>query len=210
MLDGLLGELETKFIGERIVVIDDGSTYESKHFWNRCEYHRLTHKGKQFFWLNWDYAFDICKQSNDEFFMFLPDDFSDIDSNRINDIYNMSDGLFAYNLLNDGRPPCWTPIKHKAVDVAGVPSIRSSFVDCGYFTNRATLEAINFQQDYIHPDRFIREDISSGVGKTQSEKFYKLGIPMYIPKKSLCYHGEHDSMMHYELRKLEPLKSIYE
>ena len=208
MLEQLLDELNYKFPTERIIVIDDGSTYLVP-FLHKCEYHRLVHKGKEFFWVNWEYAFTICEQSDDDFFMFLPDDFSNIDSVRINDIYNIKDGLYAYNLLNDSRPPCWTPIKHIEERVAGVPSIRSSFVDCGYFTNRATLEAINFEQDYIHPDRFTREDISSGVGQTQSRKFYKLGIPMYIPKKSLCYHGEHDSVMHYELRKIQPLISKY-
>jgi hypothetical protein len=111
-------------------------------------------------------------------------------------------------LLNDGRPQCWTPIKKKETTVAGVESYQVSYCDGGYFTNRETLEAIHFEQEFISFRRFDRGHISSGVGETQSRAFWKLGIPMYCPKKSLCFHGEHESKMHPELRKLEPLKSL--
>lgn len=207
MLLSLLEELKTKYSKERIVVIDDGSTYNPKPMLKLCEYHRLNHKGKNEFYLNWMYAFSICEQSDDDFFMFLPDDFTFIDKARIDHIYKNTNTMFAYNLLNDGRPPCWTPIVPYSTTVAGVESIQTSYVDCGYFTNRKTLERIQFTQEYIHPDRFLTPDISSGVGYTQSRKYYLFNIPMYIPKSSMCYHGTHDSVMHYEIRKQQPLLS---
>lgn len=192
---------------EKPVVIDDGSDFDPLLFAKKCEFHRLRHKGKEQYFLNWQYAFEICKQSDDDFFLFIPDDFSDIDYVRIDAIFNIMDGLFAYNLLNDGRPSCWTPIKKKETTVAGVESYQVSYCDGGYFTNRETLEAIQFEQEFISFRRFDRENISSGVGETQSRKFWKAGIPMYCPKKSLCYHGEHESKMHTELRKIQPLIS---
>lgn len=207
MLLTLLEELKIKYSKERVIVIDDGSTYNPKPMLNLCEYYRLNHKGKNEFYLNWMYAFSICEQSDDDFFMFLPDDFTFIDKARIDHIYKNTDTMFAYNLLNDGRPPCWTPIVPHNTTVAGVESIQTSYVDCGYFTNRKTLKQIQFVQDYVHPDRFLIPDISSGVGYTQSRKYYLFNIPMYIPKSSMCYHGRHDSIMHLQLRKKQPLVS---
>ena len=204
-------ELLKKVIGqcpEKPIVIDDGSNFDPMPFLGMCEFHRLEHKGKEQYFFNWQYAFEICKQSDDDFFLFLPDDFLSVDHKTIEHLYTNVKGKYAYNLLNDGRPKIWTYIEHKEVKVEGVDSIQVSYCDGGYFTNRQTLEAINFEQDFITSSRFGRSKISSGVGESQSRKFWKLGIPMYIPKKSLCYHGEHESMMHPELRKEQPLISL--
>ena len=193
---------------EKPYVIDDGSDFDAMQFVARSYFHRLRHKGKEQYYLNWQYAFEICKQSDDDFFLFLPDDFLQIDFDTIHKLHSQIKGKYAYNLLNDGRPQCWTYVKHKEVNVEGFDSVQVSYCDGGYFTNRQTLEAINFEQDFITCRRFDRSNISSGVGESQSRKFWKLGIPMYIPKKSLCYHGEHESMMHPELRKKQPLISL--
>ena len=208
MLLTLLQELNAKYEHERIVVIDDGSDYNAKPYLKLCDYHRLEHNGKEKFYVNWSYCFALCEDSCDDFFMFLPDDFSNIDCARINTIYETNKELYAYNLLNDGRPPFWTSVKPRSVTVAGIKSIQTSYVDGGYFTNRRTLEKISFIQDYVIPSRFAFPNISSGVGETQSRKYWINGIPMYIPEKSMCYHGTHDSVMHYELRKRQPLISI--
>lgn len=193
---------------EKPHVIDDGSNFDSLLFAKKCHFHRLEHKGRKEYYLNWKYALEICKQSDDDFFLFLPDDFLDIDYKTIDHIYTNLKGKYAYNLLNDGRPQCWTQVQKQEVELAGVESYQVSYCDGGYFTNRTTLEAINFEQDFISMIRFDMPDISSGVGESQSRKYWKKGIPMYCPKKSLCYHGEHDSVMHPELRKIQPLISL--
>jgi len=193
---------------EKPIVIDDGSDFDSLLFAKKCEFHRLQHKGKEQYFLNWQYAFEICKQSNDDFFLFLPDDFLDIDFKTIHKLHSQIKGKYVYNLLNDGRSKIWTNIDHRQVNIKGINSIEVSYCDGGYFTNRQTLEAIDFEQDFITSSRFNRLNISSGIGESQSCKFWKLGIPMYIPKKSLCYHGHHESMMHPELRKQQPLISL--
>jgi len=192
---------------EKPYVIDDGSDFDCMPFVGKCFFHRLRHKGREQYYLNWQYAFEICKQSDDDFFLFLPDDFLNVEHVKIKHIHSNVHGKYTYNLLNDGRPPCWTPVKHHKADIAGVPSIRVSYTDCGYFTNRKTLEAIDYKQDFISMFRFRRPGASSGVGLTQSRRYYKKFIPMYIPQKSLCYHGEHESKMHPELRKIQPLIS---
>ena len=206
LLLGLLDELDRKFTNQRVVVIDDGSTYDPIPFVGHCEYYRLNHKGKEEFYLNWKYAFSICKDSSDDFFMFMPDDFKFVDSQRVKKIYqHLKDDLYVMNLLNDNRPPCWTPIKHIKTTIGDEAVTRVSFCDCGYFTNRKTLESIKFEQLYISMERFRITDISSGVGESQSRMFWKKNIPMYVCDKSLVYHGTHKSEMHTELRKRQPL-----
>jgi hypothetical protein len=192
---------------EKPIVIDDGSNFDPMPFVGISEFHRLRHKGKELFYKNWQYALDICKQSDNDFFLFLPDDFLNVQHKKTKYINNNVKGNYVYNLLNDGRPEIWTPIKHKKIDVAGISSYLSSYADCGYFTNRETLEAINFKQEDVSITRFGRSMTSSGVGWSQSRAFYKKGIPMYFPQKSLCYHGKHESKMHPKLRKIQPLVS---
>ena len=192
---------------EKPYVIDDGSDFDCMPLVCKSYFHKLRHKGREQYYLNWQYAFDMCKQSSDDFFLFIPDDFLHINHNTIQHIYQNTEGKYVYNLLNDGRPPIWTPIKHTPVEIAGIKSIQVSYTDCGYFTNRATLEAIHFEQEFVSYKQTARPGSSSGVGYTQSRNFYKNFIPMYIPQKSLCYHGEHKSMMHPELRKIQPLIS---
>lgn len=193
---------------EKPIVIDDGSDFDCMPFVSSSYFHKLRHKGREQYFLNWQYALALCAKSDDDFFLFLPDDFINVDYKTIKHIYNNLDGKYTYNLLNDGRPPIWTPIKHTLVNIAGVKSMRVSYTDCGYFTNRATLEAINFEQEFVSYKQTVRPGSSSGVGYTQSRNFYKNFIPMYIPQKSLCYHGEHESKMHPQLRKLQPLISL--
>ena len=193
---------------EKPIVIDDGSDFDALLFAKKCQFHRLQHKGKNQYFLNWQYAFEICKQSDDDFFLFLPDDFLQIDFDTIHKLHSQIKGKYAYNLLNDGRPKIWTYVEHKEVNIEGIDSIEVSYCDGGYFTNRQTLQAINFIQQNIPIDRFKRENISSGVGESQSRAFWRANIPMYCPKKSLCYHGTHESVMHPKLRKIQPLISL--
>lgn len=190
------------------IVIDDGSDFDPMPFVKKSEFHRLRHKGKEQYFLNWQYALKLCAESNDDFFLFIPDDFLNIDYKTIKHLYENLHGEYVYNLLNDGRPQCWTTIRHRDTKLAGIDSIKVSYADGGYFTNRETLEAIGFEQDFIGFKRFERPHISSGVGETQSVKYFKNSIPMYCPKKSLCYHGEHKSEMHTDLRKKQPLISL--
>jgi len=52
------------------------------------------------------------------------------------------------------------------------------------------------------------ENISSGVGMMLSKRMHAAGVKIYKPKKSLAYHGNHESKMHGEHRTNTPLKSL--
>ena len=191
------------------IVIDDGSEYDYSPFIKRCDYHRLPHGGKELFWNTWNYALDLCKESVANFFLFLPDDVYDVDLKTIHKLHeSLKSEPYAFNYLNVGHTTGWTPIKPKSVDIDGFSAIECGFVDCGFFCNREALELLGFELERIPMNRFKSDKISSGVGHQMSRRLWKKGVKMYIPEKSLAYHGDHESQMHKEERKNNPLISI--
>ena len=76
-------------------VIDDGSDFDCIPFVGDSYFHRLKHKGKNQYYLNWQYAFDICKQSNEDFFLFIPDDFLNINYSVIERLHSQLNGKYV-------------------------------------------------------------------------------------------------------------------
>jgi len=50
-------------------------------------------------------------------------------------------------------------------------------------------------------------NLSSGIGRSLTFDFKNGNVPMYIPVDSLAIHGDHESQMHPEERKRNPLIS---
>lgn len=198
MLSNLLNELG------HCVVVDDGSQYDAEPFADRCDYYRFTHKGKEGFYLQWQYIFDICRESDDDWFMFIQDDVSNVYMKGIKDVCSQLGEEYAFNFMRRGKDRGWTLIKQKKTDFG----FQVGYVDCNFCTTRKTLEKINFHIEPVDVSRFQRPNISSGVGQQLSRKFAWKNIPMYIPKKSFAYHGDHESIMHPSERKTNPLISI--
>ena len=123
MLQRLVHELKEKLPDQRIVVIDDGSDFDPMPFVDHCEFHRLKHGGKEQWWQNWQYAFDICKESDDDFFAFIPDDWWDVWTDDMMRIHNDVSGAYAYNFHNNGIKHGWTKKKETQVDIFHVETI---------------------------------------------------------------------------------------
>jgi len=196
----MLSEVVKAIEGEHFLILDDGSDFESENMV------KFKHEGKEGFWKKWKYAFDVAKKSTDELFIFMPDDFTDL---QLGDILMLHEQhkheQYAYNIINDGRDSSWMPFK--AVQ-ANDNTIQVGFVDCGFFCNREALKALEFRIDPIDPNRFkLKKNISSGVGQQLTNRFTRHKVKMFKPVKSLAYHGDHPSMMHPEERKLNPLIS---
>ena len=54
---------------------DDGSTYNH----NIPQYFRHEHRGIDKFWITWNEMLEDCKDSDSELFLFMPDDFQDLE-----------------------------------------------------------------------------------------------------------------------------------
>lgn len=165
------------------------------------------HRGKEGFWQTWDECLkDASKVKNEDLFLFMPDDFENIDIERIKQIHESFKGKpYVYNIINDGRHESWVIFK-KQKPINGTE--RVGFTDCGFFCNRRALEATLWKVKPIPKERWIKNPLaSSGVGRYLTIMFTNRKIPMYKPEKSLAYHGDHESQMHKEERKINPLIS---
>lgn len=190
MLKALLKELE----GLDVTAIDDGS----KEPLDDPRVIRTGHEGKRGFWRKWVIARQICLGSEHDYFLFLGDDFSNLNLKAIKEITKQGwdDSLFAVNILNDKREECWGrhSTGQESFKVGSIEYKEVGFVDCGYLTNRFTLEMMPIKE--VEGKWFSRPDISSGVGYNQTLDLRRLGARLMMPTPSLCEHGLHPSKMH--------------
>jgi hypothetical protein len=177
MLAALLNELK----GLDVTVINSLETY-----------------GKEKFWMRMKQAWELCLGSHHDNYLILPDDVFAVDLDRIKQIHQkFRNSKYAVNITNDGRRTCWfgkpRPFKNEG------DLIHIDFIDCGFLSNRKSMGLIEIEQ--VPSDWFNRPNKSSGVGYQITRKFRQQHVIMYTPQRSLVYHGEHDSVMHYEERK---------
>lgn len=188
MLNSLLSELK----GRDVFVIDSDSTF-----------------GKYKFWMRWEGARQYCLNSKHDNFLILPDDVCKIDLLEIEKIFNYRKNKpFFCNVINDGRNCCWGKHRTPTNDFRtnNYAYIDLGYFDCGGLTNRATLKHI----EIVKPSMswFDSTNKSSGVGHQITTKSRAKQIPMFTPFPTLCYHGDHESVMHPQERKQTPLIAI--
>ena len=186
------------------IIKDDGSTYDIK----LPNYFRHAHRGKKEYWKTWKEMFNECgKDEPQDLYIFMPDDFQDLDVDRVRSIHRIftKEGAYVYNIINDGRTKEWTGIKEQKYSKT---ETKVGFTDCGFFCNYETLKKLRFDMLSILDSWWLKGDnVSSGVGRQLSARITQLQIPIYKPVKSLAFHGEHESKMHKEERIKNPLIS---
>ena len=190
MLKERLQELNDK--GIRPIVLNDGVTFP--------------HRGKRNFWKTWHEVLQDAEKNEADIYLFMPDDFENLDVERIKDLHEEYKAKpYVYNLINDGREKCWTGIEPKKwtdnTELIG-------FTDGAFFCNRQAFERIGFYMKDPKEKHFKRgENISSGIGMMLTLRLNYRKVLVFRPYKSLAYHGNHESKMHPEERKNNPLIS---
>lgn len=205
MLLRLLKELQG--CGHEIHVFDDCSDYPYTDYLGLCQYHRApVHRGKEEYWRQWQWILDTCKHSDADRFLFMPDDWHSVELWRVHDFLDALEPPFAFNFTNNGVVTNWTGVPRREKTVAGEEVWQVGFVDCGFFCPLKTLRALDWKIRPVPQSRFTRDNISSGVGQQLSTRLFKLGIPIYQPRRSMAWHdGTHESKMHPQERKENPL-----
>jgi len=160
------------------------------------------HRGKLLYWKTFNEMFQKSKELNYDLYCFIPNDFLNIDIDRIiNYAMPMNDYYYIFNIVNDGRLKSWSNDEPKNINNE---IRRIYFTDCGFFTNRKTLEKLEFK---IDPILNVNVNSSSGVGKQLTKRINALNIPIFMPIKSIAYHGDHESLMNPDERKINKLIS---
>jgi hypothetical protein len=165
--------------------------------------------GKMNFWKRWELARKICLNSKHNNFLVLPDDVHELNLQIIQELFDQfKNRAFVCSVIFDGRTENWksieTPINNFAIRDYKFKDL--GFFDCGGLSNRAT-----FNQFAVHKVSrlwFRNPNASSGVGMQLTFTLRNLNVPMFMPMRSLCTHGNHTSVMNPEIRKTQPLISI--
>lgn len=190
-------------------VLDDGSTnFEPGTIVPSGRLTRFRHGGKKKFWLKFMMAIDMCKKSDHDTFLFLQDDCMDLKVDELKTIAeHWKDSEYVINLINDGREQCWGMYRMglKPIESDNNRLCEVGFCDCIFMTNRKSMQLVEIKP--VPAEWFDRDDKSSGVGAQFTKQFRSLGVPLLKPHRSFCTHGDHESTMHKEHRKVLPLIS---
>lgn len=206
MLESLLQEIAANSILDNCIVnyriIDDGSDYKLEDL----NFIQFEHGGKGKFWRLWDYALKQVENVEADLFLFTPTDYSLIDFERIIKLHLLNyRSPYIYNTINDGRTNCWNLKKPIRINEE---TMQVGFTDCGFFCNKLALDRIGYYIEEININRFeFNKEISSGVGQVLTFRANKNSIRMFLPYKSLAFHGNHLSLMHPTERLKRPLIS---
>ena len=167
----------------------------------------VTHpfRGKEGYWQTWDEILKDAEKHEADLYLFIQDDVLNVDIDKIKDIHNqLNSQPYVHHIINDGRHECWLKFqKQKPID--GMEKV--GFTDCIFFCNRGALEVTKWRIKQPPLSRWKHPGISSGVGQQLTTIFTNYKISMYKPVESLGYHGDHESEMHPEERKKNPLTS---
>jgi len=171
-------------------IIDDGSDFKL----DDPKFIQFPHGGKEKFAEKYDYALKLAEKTNADFYMFVQDDFLNLNMDGIFSIHNeLKHNPYVCSVINDGRQKCWNGIMQKQINDH---LYQIGFVDGSFFFNRSAIDEIGWYMNPVDPNRFIRNRmISAGEGEQLTVRFVRNNVNMYKPIKSLALHTMHESTM---------------
>ena len=163
------------------------------------------HRGKIGYWKTFNEMFKYCKTNQYDVYVFSPNDFINYDFNKIVEYGSkLRNDKYIFNIINDGRLTSW----NDRLPISLTDKIRLQFfTDCGFFTNYITLESLDFT---VEKTTNQRENIGSRVGSQLTKRINDMSIPIFSPISSFAYHGEHESLMNYDVRLNNKLLSKHD
>jgi hypothetical protein len=206
MLDRLLAQLE----GYRVRVYDDGSKprLEVPEWCNLTRSHK--NHGKQQYW-KWVNVLLRKAKHDGGLVMVLPDDvtFADGSPQKAIELFaaleaQHRDRGVCLNLIRDSRSANWTGFKSVSYNR---DILRTGWMDGCFVANQQFLSAFH-RIPPQNPRRWISDpSMGSGVWEFVSRNNFAAGHMFFQVKKSLCVHGDHESVMHPDQRRSNPITS---
>lgn len=169
---------------ERTIVIVDGVLELD------VENHQTVNRhGKELFFETWNLALRAAMSKVEDHFCFLEDDWTEIDTVRIEQVPEHLPEPFACNAINVGWKMSWTGYQSHHYD--GLFD-KVGYIEQGMITTKEVIRE-------LHPltGKYFKPNASSGVGKEMSKRLLPQ-IPMYRPKDSMAAYQYVPSIMHPE------------
>ena len=202
-----------------LIIRDKGSadykktiSYLKRYFsFNHAFFEVQTHQGKKNYWQLINYGYMYLKNKSFDYLIQIPDDVRLIDN-----FFKVSVELYSH--INDKKKAClniladrrrftaqWTEIQPKQLNK---DIIKTGWVDMAYISTKNYLKALNYEILPVPISWASNKKRSSGVGMQISQRLVSKGYNLYNVVNSLIYHGSHNSVMHPNERKQNPIISI--
>jgi hypothetical protein len=213
MLYSLLDQIEkqTKDKKIKILLLNDCSTekYELSNY-DLIKINFCPNKGKKLFWEIIDLSFKVCKKIDSKYFVYLQDDLKLCD-NFFNELKNKYENIkddkkISLEFRTDNRTerPNWNNFEPQIVG----DYIHSNWVELDFICEKKFFDVLEYKINEISKNRWDNNpNLSSGVGQQLTQRLLNLGFNMYHTKKSFVEHGDHQSKMNEEERKITKLIS---
>ncbi|MGY0556053.1 glycosyltransferase family 2 protein [Vreelandella sp. 2A-K22] len=185
---------------------------ENDKYKDKIKIHRSeVNGGKKCYWKTVNHIFLELSKTKSDFYYYLPDDVrlnEDFFEKSISSWCAINDPKkISLNLLEDGRVQCWTGFTRVIQNFNGLRLYKTQWLDMALVFDSTLLR---YRLKEIPLSTWDNKPLlSSGVGAQLSKRFYAAGFNMYQVRRSLVHHGEHESKMNYEERKLNPLVSEF-
>ena len=195
-----------------VAVFDDGST-EKIDLSGRdvIKIGMFPNMGKKKYYVTYNATFSFVKNVNSKYFIYLPDDISLVDNffDETKRLYESIDSTkkICLSILTDDRvnKSHWGYKNPK--DLGEV--LRTQWNDLCFICEKNFFELLDYRVNAISEKRWINDPlISSGVGHQITQRLNSSGKFLYHVKKSLVYHGVHESKMNKNERKKNNLITI--
>lgn len=174
-----------------------------KHEWFRSE----MHCGKLNYWQIIHAAYQNLKSKTFDYLIHMPDDIE-----LVNNF--MDKAISVWESISDPRKVClnllreinrnnpgWTQVQAHEYSTA----TNTGWVDMCYLATPRYFNILRYEIHAIDPQWSGNPERSSGVGMQISRRLVCAGMHLYQVKNSLVKHGIHESVMHPQHRKLNPL-----
>jgi len=194
-----------------VYIYDDGS--DEAPSVPGCTVHTYEHGGARGFYRLWNGIMQDAQEAHDwARLIVLPDDVDPMSGflGRSTELYDAIDDKHkvAMGLLTDEErrgKASWTDFVPRVVETSAGKVYHTQWTEHALICGRRFVDAMPHM--YSLPERaFITNPLrSSGVGAHISRAMDSAGFHIYQAFETLLHHGDHESLMHPELRKEERL-----
>lgn len=172
-------------------------------------YRYTENNGKAGYWRVVSQALADAAKGNGDYFLLLQDDVELVpgffDEVRRQWEMNPDRRKAALFMLRDRQrdgKACWTNFKPRVRRYGSLRATQTQWTDCLFFTDRRFFRVIP-GIDPVVPAPLRGQ--SSGVGRQISLRLHRGGYTIYQASRSLVLHGDHESVMHPRIRRMQPL-----
>jgi len=188
-----------------VAVFDDGSS-EELNLSDRdvIKIGMFPNMGKRKYYVTYNATFSFVKNINSKYFIYLPDDISLVDnffdeSKRLYESITSPEKI-CLSILTDGRVNRSHWGYSNPNDLGEI--LQTQWNDLCFICEKNFFELLNYRINTISEKRWINNpQISSGVGHQITQRLNSIGKFLYHTKKSLVYHGVHESKMNKNERE---------